>query len=662
MKRKVFILIMALFLSLGLSACSVDDLSLRVDNLESRIAANEDDLVDQAALIAQINADITSMNESITTINGLITNIQSDSSDQATLITQINSQITSLTESIVSINSAITDLGSDYDSLSTIVTNLSTSLSELTDAVTALGIADTTIQASIDDLIAQVPVLQIYATSMVSFTQTDDTLSGVYTFVAPVDETIDGYVYQHSTMTLKHPLSAEDGFDPVISTQQLNLATETVDIDVLYHGAYTILTTYVYSNGTDTLTYDEVIEAQFVAANYNIVWLNATMPVLLFATDSLTGVFDNGYTYIDIERARTFDYTKLPDKVSPVPAYASASLGNYDQSQVANFYNPILPRFQYDYAIQWVKELYELDNTSTFNFSCVDNVTDLITSAYLSGIPEANMSFRVYTDGQYTATLINNNYSDLASFNTNKAEFDTWKSDLLDGTNTTINLAPKLILAATIYDNFEYVVNSVAGVTFDTDSVDINLRVVSPAEAFDGVRLADNLIELEYLLKTRWGDAADESMSVYFEGTPTDNLLILGTSPAAELNSAYATFDKYIQYVNATYGDDYKIFYKGHPRYPSDTTRQAMLETNNVVELPSSIPVETLMLLYQNVYVGGYTSTSFQSSEIGQTIFFFGTEALIRGNTTIAAMIDGGVIFANTVYLSKDIDGNVIVG
>src|SRR5690606_217682 len=119
--------------------------------------------------------------------------------------------------------------------------------------------------------------------------------------------------------------------------------------------------------------------------------------------------------------------------------------------------------------------------------------------------------------------------------------------------------------------------------------------------AFDNVENSEKLSDLERLLNTRWGDGENDGISSMFKGEPIKNLLILGTSTSGEVHNTYATFEQYIQYIVEVYGDEYKIFYKGHPSYPPNSARLALFNQYNIQIIPNSIPVETVMLLYPEI-------------------------------------------------------------
>lgn len=167
-----------------------------------------------------------------------------------------------------------------------------------------------------------------------------------------------------------------------------------------------------------------------------------------------------------------------------------------------------------------------------------------------------------------------------------------------------------------------------------------------------------NINDFEYLLGTRWGENPEDGMSYYFNSPKGKYILILGTSPSGEnpnSTNKYYTFNEYLDIVLDTYGEEYEVFYKGHPAYPSNEERKTIFSNEGVVELRSSIPVEILMYIYPNVYIGGYRGSSFLSSMDGQTLFFFGTENFVKLQTTLKDLIETTNKFSNTQYLFDEL-------
>src|SRR5699024_5596581 len=142
------------------------------------------------------------------------------------------------------------------------------------------------------------------------------------------------------------------------------------------------------------------------------------------------------------------------------------------------------------------------------------------------------------------------------------------------------------------------------------------------------------------------------------------NLLILGTSVAGENNSygcgENTTLMTFLPYIVSKYSAEYNIFYKGHPSYPiSNFTdgRSEYFESNKIVVLPNAVPAETYMYLYNDVYIGGYHSSTMSSSMVGQTLFFIGDEQQIKSASSTAAMFDQSRddylgVFENTEYIN----------
>ncbi len=645
-----------------------------VDEQNDTLVQQADEILANAAEIAALEATVTALQATVALQATTITTLQTALDASAALIAQnildidaLQTDVTTLDALMDATTTQIDILEGMIDSLETVTDTLTSQLATHTTTIANLEALIATLTTRINDLETALANLEMATSIQISYTQVGESLSAKIDLVLPDIPSNEGFDYVGAKLELNHPLKATVTSNPFVKEVSYDETETTLEFDVLYHGLYEGELTLEYSDGTMSKYYDFTLDLPLKASHYNVAWLNATMPLLLFASDMYTGYYDSGFTYIEIERARTFDYTKLPANVKPIPAYASPSLGNYDQTMVANFYESIDSRTNKAYAVAWLEELYALDDTSTFTFATVDNVGIVITSVYYSNIPVANVDFVVYTDGSYSVWMLNEVYSGATGYDnyvSRKAEFLDWETKVISHEiSTTYN--PVFILPAVESSNYRYVINSGSGLEFVGDMATkyaaLGVEEVAVTDAFDAVETAGKLNDLEFLLKTRWGDAPEQSMSSYFTGLPAKNLLILGTSPAAEANALYATFEKYIDYIVATYGAEYKIFYKGHPRYPSDVTRQAMFADKDITELENSIPVETLMLLYDDVYVGGYTSTSFQSSLVGQTIFFFGPQSLIEGNATLKSMIAAGIIFEDTVYLIKDAEGDVII-
>lgn len=305
-----------------------------------------------------------------------------------------------------------------------------------------------------------------------------------------------------------------------------------------------------------------------------------------------------------------------------------------------------------------------MNPNSHFNFNVVDNHIGLAMVALdRYSIPEEAYTINIWTDGTFTDTALNS-YSSMSVLNSRVDYLNSFRSSLKDIATEEITYytirgnVERHAFAYSLKDNVNYYVTSLNGISTLPNEIQqlmtANITVKTVSQMFDVLRASNKMNEFEYLLGTRWGDAPEEGLSTHFNSEKGKYLLILGTSTAGETPNStnkYYSFNDYIDLVYSSYGDEYEILYKGHPAYPSNEERKTLFGEKNIVELRNTIPVEIMMYIYPNVYVGGYRSTAFISSFQDQTLFFFGTQQFIEGQATLKDMILNTTIFANTSYL-----------
>ena len=472
-----------------------------------------------------------------------------------------------------------------------------------------------------------------YYHSVLSFENEQDgmTVDSSISLAAPIDENydkIDVEILYRGASKMKLTLYPTDEL--------------TFDFQAPYFGKYELKTTVTYDNKT----YVDSFDLGVVADHYNFQHQNATMPVLLYTADLVAS--DRMYpSYARIERTNTYNWTKLPENVFTYPDFI-ANAGFFSTAP--------------DKIGEWVGELYEMNPDSTFTMNVTDNYVGFALAAFdIPNLPEENYTINIWTDGTGSYYWFDLYYKQASSLTYWTDRLNTLRASIRDGSaGASINYtwSPFYAFALAQEENVNYYVTNKQGfVTTDPvlqAAIDANITQRTVSESFDTLIASGNINEFEYLLNTRWGEGEDEAMSYYFNSEKGKYLLILGTSTAGEVpttTNKYYTFDEYVDIIITNYGAEYEIFYKGHPRYPSDETRIAMFEEKNILELVNTIPVEILMYIYPEVYVGGYVGSSFLSSAKDQTIFWFGDEAWARRNTAIANLIDTTDIFDNVDYL-----------
>lgn len=669
MKKLLAVLSLVIML-IGVAGCGnndiekklaqIDDLLADIEKLTNENNNLKDQLQDLDALIVELEIKAKELQDQNAELEEIANNIIDQNKELSNKVQELFTKTAGLETKAEEINS-IRDL---INQLTAKLTEAEGNTEQLVSEIQSLYATLANLEKDLNTLQENLAKAEVESSTFVFPFQIDDTLASVITYRLPKQVLANGAKLISTTIEIHHPLRATANLPTLVKTYEVTDGKPFKHY-FDYHGAYQVIIKNTYQKDAETVTYQASKEIHVSAKHYNIAWLNATMPLLLFAADMFTGVYDEGYTYVEIERAKTYNFAYLPENTYHFPAYASASKGNYDQTQVPAFYDPVTRADDMGQALAWIEELYSMDVESTFTFACVDN-TAFVWAAFLTmEIPTANMNFKVYTDGSFTSSNIRDYYENINNFNYFLNSYLSWREMVENGDTYPAQNYVAFTLVATTNDDFEYIVNNTVSWGFTGELAEklttLNVRVLSVADAFKAVDDAKKMDELEYLLNTRWGDSETDSMYAYFSASPKKNLLILGTSPSGEGNANYASFEKYIEWICDNLGDEYDLFYKGHPRYPSNDDRKALFAEKGIIELNNSIPVETLMLLYSDVYIGGYHGTSMQSSLEGQTIFFFGPINMVKGNASLREMIETSNIFANTIYLIKDQAGNVIV-
>ncbi|HPO54330.1 MAG TPA: hypothetical protein PLW76_07545, partial [Clostridia bacterium] len=484
--------------------------------------------------------------------------------------------------------------------------------------------------------------------------------------------------------------------DTIVPVSDLSTNRLQQTITAGYHGNYVLYVNFY--DEENNLIHTTSKPVNFKAEHYNIYYLNATLPVLL-ATTQLYTEPHKGVTYMGLDRRATYNWYELPANTYGFPnttvSDGTTNLGLFNDqgiekttiygNQAAGTWGGIAQTGNPNHAIhtkKWIADLYAMDNSSTFTFACVDNSAgSAIAFGYGNSIPKANFNIKIYTDGTSTTSIMNsrnlNTYSKWVTVRNEYLEFINNAASM-----ETINIFnyKSYPYVMCVDNNVEYIVNckpamlnsvqtkNAENASLLYDIYDDHITQLSVGDAFDKVRNVGKIKELEFLLRTRWVDNenVEGSAAQYFNtGNGKPSLMILGTSESAENgNNVGATFLDLFQFVIDTYGDEYNILYKGHPAWPlsrfeDGDDRKTFFESNNILILPNATPAETFMYLYENVYIGGYFSTTFTSAMIGQTIFFFGSESAIKGQGSIAHMFntedpDYMGVFENAVFIDKN--------
>lgn len=412
----------------------------------------------------------------------------------------------------------------------------------------------------------------------------------------------------------------------------------------------------------------------------NIAYLRATFPVLNFALS----VFDinQNPTYVNIERKNTFNYDSLPLHVAKIPGTAVSGSAFWNSEVQA--------------ASDFISALYTADNETKFNLYVCD--FDLAFAVYffaINGIPESSYKITCYMDGSGSYTIPKARYAgddgsqklsddcDAVSnvFARAKAG-ETWTEGIQVGDGRTgAQLIYYTLAMVKTFDNILWVVdnaatlvNSLPKISGEVEKLIAQKKIVQKniSGMVQHVKSTGKTAELEYLLKLRWGDTPDDCIaSLFDQGNNKKTLMILGTNTSNEeagngvwgmigsVNQLGYTLigdDGFLSKVIARYGDRYNVFYKGHPATPTSGAKAAWFAERGITDILATIPAETMMYLYEDVYIGGYPGSTFQSAMDGQCVVSFGTPQWFDTNAP-SANLD---YFTNTEYMYKSGDNLVV--
>lgn len=442
----------------------------------------------------------------------------------------------------------------------------------------------------------------------------------------------------------------------VIDSQVLSNITQKVALTAPNFGKYTV---NVSGKKVDGKSFKFECTYKLKESHYNLAYMNATLPVAMFSSrlcldTASSEVMDPTFVYL--ERTQTYDWDKLPANVH--------KFGTLEDVSKYNFTIDITK------AMDFVLELAEMDKNSTFTVNVTDNHVNLITAFMeCNGIDSTRYNARIWTDGGGTYSLMHAMIKDKAELDMRIEKLNKHLENALAGSrdeHIAMRETPSLATCAvyalpfTSRSNVEYIVNSVDGL-YNNDAVmkqyvKDHLSVITLNEMLSNIKANEKAFsDFEYLFQTRQiVDGQEISISKIFDKSDKPNLLILGTSPGGE-NAAGKPFMEFYEKLKEMYGAQYDIFYKAHPGFIDLSSytdgRAERFKADGVVNItPGTIPVELFMFFYPDVYICGYSGSSFYSSQAGQTICFFQSKSSVSSNTTLKSMMDSG-IFNNTKYL-----------
>ena len=416
-----------------------------------------------------------------------------------------------------------------------------------------------------------------------------------------------------------------------------NKPNYTGELDLGTYGLFKDVELIFYAGDAVYAEIDNAVEIGVSADEYNIAHLNATYPVLVFSL-MLDEITQGGTlpTFVALERTAQYNWEELPYNMQMMP-FATI----YDASQTTAFHH--LRAGIADYIL----ELYTLNPNSKFNLYIVDNYLELILQYFVANkIPESSYSVIMLSDGSGTAGILSStfasentaegyqsvtdkysnmaaNWADIKNYFWEAGEYsNTALAEHVEYVNTSNSSEYSLLnryayILAKEEENVSWWVNRLR--TAENLSA-INTTFAEEIRACTTEYYTNNLLaaltEDEKTAFLTLYQFNDEMFSIA-EQEGKEAIVILGTSWSGENGNLY----EYIRMTIELYGtDNYVYYYKGHPGYPTAqyTERQdyfnRLAEEGFIIyELDNAIAAEIILFFNPEVYVAGYSTSTFDS-------------------------------------------------
>jgi hypothetical protein len=376
-------------------------------------------------------------------------------------------------------------------------------------------------------------------------------------------------------------------------------------------------------------TTSEKINVNLSASEYNIAPLVATMPVTLFSL-SLSDITNNGTipTFVWFTRSGAWDWNNLPEGVYAMP---TATYNEFLNSGIDTVYTK---------TAAYVKELYEINKDSKFNFYYNDyHPYGLVQAVYANNLPTENYSIVLLSDGTASYSTLNSCFNNANADEVYEDMAAKWSELKAQVAKTgKYNNKAKSIISIAELRSYAYVIakeesnvewwltgsdsaitpsnanfkNEVTKVKTSKGLKDLlnALKVPDDEEEYkklDEQKKASLLYMNQEKLKALYDFSDDMFAKATEEGKKA--MVILGTNPSTEGTD----FETYVKAMMAYYGDEYVYYYKGHPGYPTDSIsgKKEKLKSMGLIDIDSTIAAELILFFYPDVYTCGYASSTF---------------------------------------------------
>ncbi len=375
--------------------------------------------------------------------------------------------------------------------------------------------------------------------------------------------------------------------------------------------------TLTYKKGDETIAVSKEAIVGIAAQEYNIAYLNATFPVVLFTLS----LWDNENcitkgaqgnpvpTFCVFERAYSWDWEKLPENVYRLPyaddiCYEGRNSGNWVENR-AN-------------AAAYIKELYEISPDARFHLYTVDNYPEHIPMLFdANQIPQSQYDAVLLSDGSGTYSIFNRVFKDDTDGSKYRSLCAKWKEcrrkSAEEGKYVSIEDGewglPEYASVAAKEDHVSWWVARTNG-TFQVENTQLLEQVVGECTVKSVSQMLADIKDIGKAEELKALYRFNNEMFTDARASDKPVMLFLGTVVSAE-----QTFEDYANLTMNYYGDRFQYYYKGHPGTPTALypDKISQLEKLGITDVDSSIPAELILFFFPDIYMCGYPSSTYLS-------------------------------------------------
>ena len=269
-----------------------------------------------------------------------------------------------------------------------------------------------------------------------------------------------------------------------------------------------------------------------------------------------------------------------------------------------------------DYRFHWEYELFGSLGLSDnrYDVSIYSDGTISYTDYYESGTEKEIRDIKIKKANSYDIFL------------NEKASLDTFIKQFRMGQISTIEPLEgnywDYLYISTLRNNFTYILQFPELITFEDKLVQKEMENANLLKivAVDKFQALDNESKEKFFKYVKLDK--EELNNTYFQSDEANYLVITGTKPFYG-KIGQENFERLINQVVKSYGENYTLLYKPHPSALPDENQEQFLNDLGIQVLPGTIPMEALCFIYPNLNLGGFCSSLYMSVDKGKTKFFF---------------------------------------